>query len=257
MIKYLAAIFFVINSLSSIALAWKEVGNAAGVSEQNIIYAKENSEQLLSRVGQTLTSELDRNLLKEFTSELQKSSLEFNYETGRSEAFVLQGDTWILFSQNLLTYDVDQNGYLSLTEAYRLLLEIFAYKKGYQTERSPFVVFEKNVLQILGAEEKTLILKTYGEELQWSELSGVYYVFYENMKPLQLSEAILQARLCPGQILNMRLLNPSLTSAQRQDTEVRFLVTVDSSFQCDGQMIFKKLMMDLRANLTEATLVLH
>ena len=55
--SYLFVIFAAIVSFSTLSSAWKEVGNAAGISEQNLIYAMRNSESLLFNAGKILISD--------------------------------------------------------------------------------------------------------------------------------------------------------------------------------------------------------
>lgn len=247
--------------LSAVSSGWKDVGNAAGISEQNIIYAMQNGESLLSSARQLMTSATDQEFFAEFLNDLANSRPEFNYDQKQTQVFAVNGPTWIFYSVNLDRYDLDVNEILSLKESYKLLLDVFASKHGYLGANNhralAFQEFETNVLDIFGSIEKTLFLKTYSEQVQWTALGSSYYLFYSDVQPLCLTAQVLKPRLCSGEISDLKLVDPALTAAQRNQDEVRLLVTVDSYFMCDGVASSKKLMLDIRANQQQAQLKLH
>jgi len=254
-------IFVVTLFLSTVSHGWKDVGNAAGISEQNLIYAMQNSENLLSAARRLMTSSLEQEFFKEFLKDLREAQSEFNYDQNQNQVFSVNGLTWTFYSFNLDRYDVDGNEVLSLKESYKLLLDIYAFKHGYSgadTSRAlAFQEFEKNVLNILVSLEKTIFLKNFEEQIQWTQLEDTYYIFYTDVRPLPLTVEILKPRLCIGQISDLKLVNPALTSVQRSHDEVRFLLTVDSYYTCDEKASSKKLMLDLRANNQSSQLQLH
>lgn len=254
-------IFVVIVFLSIVSHAWKDVGNAAGISEQNIIYAMQNSENLLSSARRLMTSPLDQEFFKEFLNDLRQTRPEFNYDQNQNQVFSVNGLTWTFYSFNLYRYDFDGNEVLSLKESYKLLLDVYAFKHGYcgvGTNRAlAFQEFEKNILNILVSLEKTIFLKNFEEQLQWTQLEDTYYIFYADVRPLPLTAEVLKPRLCIGELSDLKLVNPALTSAQQSHDEVRFLLTVDSYYTCDGKASSKKLMLDLRANNQLSQLLLH
>lgn len=240
--------------------AWKEVGNAAGLSEQNVIYALQNSQEIFSRTGSVGGFESDYDFLGEFEKDLHQAQLEFSYIENAPRAFEVQGNRWILYSHNLLKYDLDQDEVLSLQESYGLLLDIFAAKKGYNKNdvvSEKFRQFRTDFVNALASAEKTLIFRTFNEVLQWTEFSGSYFLFFAETEALQLTPELLAPRLCQGSMTNLRLPDPSLTSAQRRDTSIRLLVTVMAYFECNGKPASRKLLLDLVATPKDGTLVLH
>lgn len=253
---FLIATFALLFITSPASKAWKEVGNAAGISEQNIIYAMQNGEGLLSQAGKILTSASDKFFLAEFITALKNSDLDFNYDKNQQRVFSVQGNNWLIYSENLLKYDQDGNGILSLKESFHLLFELFSASKNYSSDE--FNSFVENILSILAYSEKTLLLKAYGEELQWTELSGGYYLFYSDFKPLLLTGNVLESRMCDeGSLLDFQMHNPFLIAVQKRAHEIRLVVSADAYFQCIGESGAKKIFLDLVVTDKEAQLKLR
>ncbi|WP_413587092.1 hypothetical protein [Bdellovibrio sp. HCB274] len=241
--KFQVLVIVVMTAWVSISHGWKEVGNAAGITEQNIVYAKENAGTILAN-AEVFSGHLktEKTFLNSFIAALRYSTLKFDYASSGSK-FSIDGDAWTIWAANLGDYDRDGNGVLSLHESYAVLLDIYALKNYFNP--AEFALNRDNLLRILGNIEKTLVLNNFGEELLWTDSAGWIHLFYAGTLPVSFTPDVYRSRLCGGEVTNIKMINPALTSVQKREDSIRLLVVVDSYFECDGKPASKRLPIDL------------
>lgn len=115
---------------SSPSLAWREVGNGGGLTEQNLIYLKENLSAVLNPLidveGSSIT-EIEKTEILSLSAVLKTNvSLFFeNQQTTLKVPFVVKGDQWWIQTFYLNSYDIDSSNELNWSEAATLLYDVF------------------------------------------------------------------------------------------------------------------------------------
>lgn len=115
---------------SSSGLAWREVGNGGGLTEQNLIYLKENFSAVLRPlvdVDGNLMTVTEKTEILTFSTILKSNvSLFFeNQQTTLKVPFVVKGDKWWIQTFYLNSYDIDSSNELNWSEAATLLYDVF------------------------------------------------------------------------------------------------------------------------------------
>ncbi len=115
---------------SSTSFAWREVGNGGGLTEQNLIYLKENFSEILKPlidVDGSSVIEIEKTEILNFSTVLKSNiSLFFqNQETKLKVPFVIKGTQWWVQTFYLRSYDTDSSNELNWAESATLLYDIF------------------------------------------------------------------------------------------------------------------------------------
>ncbi|MNJ96744.1 hypothetical protein D3C87_144750 [compost metagenome] len=246
-----------INLVAFNALAWKDVGNAAGISEQNLVYAKGNAEDILSPLWAQLISDSAKADLRGFVAALRVKNLIFNSrESGR--AFEVSGGNWTVNLQQLSVYDQDGNELLNQGEAFLILWDIYAFQNSFSKERSQD--FRSILFNFIQSREKTLVLRSNLFEIQWTEYKTTsvisYVVFFPETEALHLSVRDFQEALCEGPVQKFRLFNPYALQAGKQSSEVVFLVRASADYECQGRKQQKTLLLEIVASPEKSLLKL-
>ena len=257
--KMLKPFLITIVIFASAADAWKEVGNCAGISEQNILFAKDNSGPLLEPLWSNPSLGEEKAYLKSFVQNLTGTNLVFDYEENSpGKVFQISGADWTLYAKNLLVYDQDGNESLNLQESLLLMLE--AYRSQIVVSEQLFAKARESLSRFLQTQEKTLILISEGHRLQWSQYSvhGVnsYILFYPDTETLSLEAKDFEKALCDGAMTDFAIYAPFIKASQKDEKQARLLLGARAQGRCQGQVFRKDLLVEIEISKADSAMKL-
>jgi len=233
------------------AHAWKEVGDAGGASEQNLIYFAQNAHMLLASAGNLFQweagSESDKEKLTQFIKELEKTDIRFNYAESATSVFEKHEYVWILNSVNLGAFDLDGNLVLSYSEVLRLYLTVFSFENN-SPELSRFA---ERLLHAFDESSDYQMATSYRESIGWMQVQDGFLFVRDETVPLHVPKAVFANRLCQGKFEDLKLFNAALTAVESIGSKVSLLLAAEASYLCDGRPANKKIFLNFELNTSK------
>ena len=243
----------------SAGLAWREVGNGGGLTEQNLIYLKENFSTVvkpLIEIDSSSITEIERTEILKFSTVLKTNiSLLFeNQQTPLKVPFVIIGNQWWIHTFYLNFYDIDLSNELNWSESATLLYDVFVKSGSSVLPPEQQKNLRLKLTEIFSAQfiHETItfgennILQTTAARNQDNEQTD-FILQVNDSKPFSLTENLEPILGCNQKLQKLNIEYLGLRFSEKATDSLTFVIGLKVHFLCHSINSSERILLKLNA----------